>query len=288
MANAGVAAANASVGGASSPAPSSQPPPPSQFLMEKAPAAHTGATIRATTARHDPGTLRGHAVLEPALAALVILLGLAAFIARRRRAGPRGLGARLLRWMWLPPLLLAKLPFGLAHRIWAATMRRGDAPKKREDEPAVVKPVSDIEMTPTVGAPKLIGSSCEPPSVLSTAQLANVRRALPARAMLCDWSLLYSTEQHGCSLRTCRTRLEAHAGPVVIVVLDGSAAAPHIPRPPSHKDTPPRTARYILARARCARGGAIFGAFVGEGWRADRRYFGNGEGFLFGVRAIPN
>lgn len=230
MANAGVAAANASA--------SSEPPPPSPFLAEKAPAAHTGATPglgHAPTARHDPGTLRAHAALEPVLAALVLLLGLAAFIARRRRVGPRALGARLLHWMWLPPLLLAKLPFGLARRIWAATMRRGDAHKKDEDEPVVVAPASDIEMTPTVGAPKLIGSSSDPPSLLSTAQLASVRRALPARSMLCDWALLYSTEQHGCSLRTCRTRLEAHAGPVVIVLLDGSAAAPPIPLPsPEH------------------------------------------------------
>ena len=56
---------------------------------------------------------------------------------------------------------------------------------------------------------KLIGSSSDPPTVLSQSQMQQLRRALPPRHSLSDWSLLYSTEQHGCSLRTFYSRLEA-------------------------------------------------------------------------------
>ena len=67
--------------------------------------------------------------------------------------------------------------------------------------------------------PKLIGSSSDPPTVLSQTQLLLLRRALPARYTLCDWNLLFSTDQHGCSLRTFYSRLECE-GATILIVLD--------------------------------------------------------------------
>ena len=65
-----------------------------------------------------------------------------------------------------------------------------------------------------------------------------------------DWMLRYSTEQHGCSLRTAYNRCEG-VGSTVLLVLDGQ--------------------------------GSIFGAFSGDAWRVDKHYYGNGESFLFTV-----
>lgn len=72
------------------------------------------------------------------------------------------------------------------------------------------------------GPPKLYGSSSNPPTVLSHAQLIQLRRVLPARFSLSDWVLLFATDQHGCSLRTFYSRLE-RAGATVLVVLDNQA-----------------------------------------------------------------
>ena len=69
-----------------------------------------------------------------------------------------------------------------------------------------------------------------------------------ARFTLCDWALLFSTDQHGCSLRTFYSRTECE-GATILIVLDSQ--------------------------------GCIFGAFVAESW-ANRsqstrsHYFGNG------------
>lgn len=108
------------------------------------------------------------------------------------------------------------------------------------------------EMSVSSGLPKLLGSTSDPPSVLSSAQVALVHRALPPRIRIRDWVLLYSTEQHGCSLRTAYHRTEWQ-GPTVLLVLDGQ--------------------------------GSIFGAFSGDSWRdvGGKHYHGNGETFLFKV-----
>jgi hypothetical protein len=103
-----------------------------------------------------------------------------------------------------------------------------------------------------LSVPTLIASTSQPPSVLSHDQLLLLRKNLPPRFGLCDWALLYSTEQHGCSLRTCYSRLDGSCG-TLLVCLDGE--------------------------------GHIFGSFVTEEWtdvhRDGKRYFGNGETFLF-------
>ena len=103
-----------------------------------------------------------------------------------------------------------------------------------------------------LAVPTLIASTSQPPSVLSDEQLLLMRKHLPPRFGLCEWALLYSTEQHGCSLRTAYNRLDGARG-TLLVCLDSD--------------------------------GHIFGAFVTEEWeqRDGKRYFGNGESFLFKV-----
>ena len=98
--------------------------------------------------------------------------------------------------------------------------------------------------------PKLFGSTSQPPTVLSMDALLQLRNLLPLRYRPCDWALLYSTEQHGCSLRTLNTRLDGRGG-VLLVVLDSL--------------------------------GHIFGSFVADDWRPERNYFGNGETVMFKV-----
>ncbi|KAJ1626276.1 TLD-domain-containing protein [Pavlovales sp. CCMP2436] len=95
--------------------------------------------------------------------------------------------------------------------------------------------------------PALSGSSSDPPSVLSRAQLKILALALPARLAIRDWSLVYSTDQHGCSLWTFMSRAE-RCGPSLLIVLDS--------------------------------GGSIFGAFNSQSWHREEGYFGTGECFL--------
>lgn len=120
---------------------------------------------------------------------------------------------------------------------------------------SAAEPISPIatstpEAFAFLGAPKLHGATSDPPSVLTSSQLMHLRHELPMRLRLCEWSLLYSSEQHGCSLRTFYHRAE-RAGPTLLVVLDAQ--------------------------------GHIFGGFASESWRTSRRYFGTGETFLFKV-----
>ena len=110
-------------------------------------------------------------------------------------------------------------------------------------------PYTSLTEPPLLHVPKLLGSSSSPPSVISHEQVCAVCRALPPRLTLCDWTLLYSTEQHGCSLRTCYRQLEGRHGPNLVLVLDD--------------------------------GGRLFGAFASEALRCERHYFGTGESFLY-------
>ena len=109
---------------------------------------------------------------------------------------------------------------------------------------------SHAERLRTRAMPTLHGSSSQPPTVLPPDVIQQLRGELPLRYNLREWALLYSTEQHGCSLRTFYSRLERQEG-TLLVVLDG--------------------------------GGHIFGAFVAEAWRNEGRYFGNGETFMYKV-----
>ena len=81
---------------------------------------------------------------------------------------------------------------------------------------------------------------------------AAIAAQLPPAMRLREWVLAYSTEHHGCSLRTAHQRL-ADAGPTIVMVLDAA--------------------------------GNRFGGFATEPWRPGARYFGTGESFLF--KAAP-
>ena len=70
---------------------------------------------------------------------------------------------------------------------------------------------------------------------------------------LYEWVLRYSTEQHGCSLRTAYSRVQHSGGPTLLVVRDQQ--------------------------------GATFGGFASEPWHPSPSYYGNGECFLFRTRA---
>ena len=74
---------------------------------------------------------------------------------------------------------------------------------------------------------------------------------LPPALALRDWHLRYSTECHGCSLRTMYQRCAHAAAPTILVVLDAQ--------------------------------GARFGGFATERWAPGARYCGTGESFLFRV-----
>ena len=98
--------------------------------------------------------------------------------------------------------------------------------------------------------PTLHGSTSQPPTVLSNAAATWLRGELPLRYNVREWQLVYSTEQHGCSLRTLYAKLAGHDASMIVMLDD-------------HQH--------------------IFGAFVAEPWEVHGRYFGNGETFLFSV-----
>lgn len=54
--------------------------------------------------------------------------------------------------------------------------------------------------------PALLGSTSDPPSIATAEQRMVLAKALPARFGILDWSLIYSTDQHGCSMRTMLSR----------------------------------------------------------------------------------
>ena len=96
--------------------------------------------------------------------------------------------------------------------------------------------------------PALIGATTTPKCILSDAHRTEILRHLPPSLALCDWTLRYSTEQHGCSLRTALMRLDGR-GPSLLAVLDSN--------------------------------GHLFGGFASESWHVSRHYFGTGESFLY-------
>jgi len=89
------------------------------------------------------------------------------------------------------------------------------------------------------------GTAC----ILGPSARVAIRQALSPSHALRDWVLRYSTECHGCSLRTAYSRLSHGAGPTILMVLDAN--------------------------------GHRFGAFATHTWAPSHRYFGTGESFLF-------
>jgi len=87
-----------------------------------------------------------------------------------------------------------------------------------------------------------------PSKLLTDDHLKGIMAAVPKRLMQANWSLLYSTAQHGFSLQSLY-RKAAGCEPTVLVVKD--------------------PAEYI------------FGSFCSEAWKIAPRFYGTGESFVF-------
>lgn len=217
------------------------------------------------------------------LGLLVLALALRQWLRRRaddmgsRRGGPRTKPSA--SWadpskLWATAQLIAQQPARAARSVATTLLSR----KRRasDDLPAGVddaldeaeallsggdsggEPAGGIELRqlhvyePPSGPPTLRGSTQSPPTCLSAAALVALRAELPPTYALRDWTLLYSTEQHGCSTNTFWRNVKGQ-GATLLVVLDSL--------------------------------GHRFGAFVEESWRGDaaHSYFGNGETFLYSL-----
>ncbi|KDQ50806.1 hypothetical protein JAAARDRAFT_62966 [Jaapia argillacea MUCL 33604] len=101
---------------------------------------------------------------------------------------------------------------------------------------------------------RLVGRKEVTTPVLTVELADTLRTYLPALSRLPrSWSLLYSLDQHGISLKTLYNRCESHLGGALVVVRDS--------------------------------GDGTFGAWVGEGVRLSKgAYYGGGESFLWKVK----
>jgi hypothetical protein len=131
-----------------------------------------------------------------------------------------------------------------------------DGREQRWDSPAMMRGLSVTSLSKMVSelwVPRLLDSTSDPPALISGEQIRAVcREVLPRRYGIKDWRLIYSTEQHGCSLHTAYARaVECGSGPCVMLLLD--------------------TAGYI------------FGAYCSHSPRPDGKYQGNGETTLFRI-----
>ncbi len=98
---------------------------------------------------------------------------------------------------------------------------------------------------------------------------------LPPRYKFKDWQLLYSTMEHGISLRTFYARVGYHK-PTVIVVEDSLKYVCH------KFDLFTSSIFYVHVLMSVARK-QVFGAFVTGEWSASGKYNGTGESFLFTI-----
>lgn len=115
--------------------------------------------------------------------------------------------------------------------------------------PALSRLVSEV------WTPRLLDSTSDPPALVSGELLRAVcQQVLPRRYGIKDWRLVFSTEQHGCSLQTAYTRLAECTGaePCVLLLLDTC--------------------------------GHVFGAYCSTSPRPDGQYHGTGETCLFSAK----
>ena len=225
-------------------------------------------------------SVRGRATLILALSCMVVLLTLAFHYYRRYRRWKRDedelssplaksrLVSRVRAWISIGPLRLLTFVRELPSRV----MRSPRGHESDESGTQLTSMASHVSVTPLAmrtvpthrrepsfggaydGVPKLLASTSQPPTMLPTNAIRLLRCLLPVRYRPCNWELLYSTEQHGCSLRTFYRRIEQRGGTVLVI-------------------------RDSL--------GHVFGAFVAEDWHPSASahttptYFGNGETFLF-------
>ncbi|EIW75007.1 TLD-domain-containing protein [Coniophora puteana RWD-64-598 SS2] len=106
---------------------------------------------------------------------------------------------------------------------------------------------------------KLVGRKEGTASVLTVELADQIRSHMPALTRLPrSWTLLYSVDQHGISLNTLYSRCE--------------------PKPPN---TPGAT-KGALVIVKDANDG-LFGAWIDDGLRMSKGYYGSGESFLWGL-----
>lgn len=119
--------------------------------------------------------------------------------------------------------------------------------KNKSDVPSS-EPSQNAPQTPKLPPPKLSHSS----SVLSLNQFAGiVADGVPIRFHESALNLLYSTDQHGMSLRTLYNRVRT-ASPTLVVIRDTR--------------------------------GRVFGCYGAQPWKSSAtRYYGSGESFVFGA-----
>jgi hypothetical protein len=98
------------------------------------------------------------------------------------------------------------------------------------------------------GLPEIFGSETDPACLLTDAQRRLLIPFLPVQLQMHDWMLRYSTEQHGCSLRTAMAKVADRGGSLLVV-----------------RDVD----------------GHVFGGFASTPWHVSPHYFGTGECFLF-------
>lgn len=86
--------------------------------------------------------------------------------------------------------------------------------------------------------------------LLTDALLGKLCSGMPARFLsIPEWTLLYSTEEHGFSLSTMYANCKEHVGPTILAVRDSQ--------------------------------GALFGVFATETWKPHFGHYGTGECFLW-------
>ncbi|AMD21353.1 HER074Cp [Eremothecium sinecaudum] len=140
---------------------------------------------------------------------------------------------------------------------------RPTMPKKEVNELALKEyPFEDNSPLPPI---KLIGFKSSTRDRLLNSELCEeVRTLLPRRIQLyTDWHLLYSLEQHGASLHSLYERVR-------------------------FSDQGNSRVGYLLVIR--DRKGGVFGAYANEPFHQTegRRYYGNGECFLWKVDKVPN
>lgn len=101
-----------------------------------------------------------------------------------------------------------------------------------------------------VRLPRMINTGGDRKSLLGDDHIRKILKHIPPRYGANDWKLVYSTDQHGYSLKTLYRKVR-HCGPIVLVAMDTS----------SH----------------------VFGAYASEDVHESCRYYGTGESFVMQV-----
>ncbi|ORY03107.1 TLD-domain-containing protein [Basidiobolus meristosporus CBS 931.73] len=122
-------------------------------------------------------------------------------------------------------------------------------------EPSKVNLLKPLQKALELPPIQLIGRSFDEEPLLTVGMAEQISRHIPHRLRLNrSWRLLFSLEQHGCTLSTL-FKITQNKGPSVLVIRDAC--------------------------------GSVFGAFVTEHFKPSPSYYGGGECFLWKLRPDP-